>query len=137
MKSSRILWSVVGAMLLAESLPAAAQLEEVIVSARKRDESILKVPVIETAITQESLEKFQTNNLYDVATRVPGFVMGESVGTVGIQASLRGIGPTSQTATVDQSVSLNIDGLPLTQGYAFTAGMFDVGQVEVLKGPQS
>jgi iron complex outermembrane receptor protein len=137
MISRRILGSLVATVLALQSVPAAAQLEEVIVSARKRDESILKVPVIETAITQESLEKFQTNNLYDVATRVPGFVMGESVGTVGIQASLRGIGPTSQTATVDQSVSLNIDGLPLTQGYAFTAGMFDVGQVEVLKGPQS
>ena len=74
------------------------------------------MPVVETAITQESLEKYQTNDLYAVANRVPGFVIGESVGTVGIQASLRGIGPTSQTATVDQSVSLNIDGLPLTQG---------------------
>jgi len=113
------------------------QPEEVIVTARKREESILKVPVIETAITQESLEKYQTNNLYAVANRVPGFVIGESVGTVGIQTSLRGIGPTSQTATVDQSLSLNIDGLPLTQGYAYTAGMFDVAQVEVLKGPQS
>ena len=119
------------------ALPAAAQLEEVIVTARKREESILRVPVVATAITQESLEKFQTNDLYSVANRVPGFVMGESVGTVGIQASLRGIGPTSQTATVDQSVSLNIDGLALTQGYAFTAGMFDVAQVEVLKGPQA
>jgi iron complex outermembrane receptor protein len=137
MISSRILGSVVAVVWVLQSVPAAAQLEEVIVSARKREESILKVPVIETAITQDTLEQFQTNNLYDVATRVPGFVMGESVGTVGIQASLRGIGPTSQTATVDQSVSLNIDGLPLTQGYAFTAGMFDVGQVEVLKGPQS
>ena len=111
--------------------------EEIIVTARKREESILRVPVVATAITQESLEKYQTNDLYAVANRVPGFVMGESVGTVGIQTSLRGIGPTSQTATVDQSVSLNIDGLPLTQGFAFTAGMFDVAQVEVLKGPQS
>lgn len=130
----------VAAILTLQCVPAAAQTEateEIIVTARKREESILRVPVIETAITQESLEKYQTNDLYAVANRVPGFVMGESVGTVGIQTSLRGIGPTSQTATVDQSVSLNIDGLPLTQGYAFTAGMFDVAQVEVLKGPQA
>jgi iron complex outermembrane receptor protein len=126
-------------ILTAASLHAQEQqqLEEVLVTARKREESILKVPVVEAVITQESLEKYQTNNLYAVASRVPGFVMGESVGTVGIQTSIRGVGPTSQTATVDQSVSLNIDGLPLTQGYAYTAGMFDVAQVEVLKGPQS
>lgn len=136
----KFLVASVAAILTLQSVPAAAQTEateEIIVTARKREESILRVPVIETAITQDSLEKYQTNDLYAVANRVPGFVMGESVGTVGIQTSLRGIGPTSQTATVDQSVSLNIDGLPLTQGYAFTAGMFDVAQVEVLKGPQA
>lgn len=137
MNLKRILLATFSVGLGLEALPVAAQLEEIIVTARKREESILKVPVIETAITQESLVKYQTNDLYAVANRVPGFVMGESVGTVGIQTSLRGIGPTSQTATVDQSVSLNIDGLPLTQGYAFTAGMFDVAQVEVLKGPQA
>lgn len=133
----RVLLATVSVGLGLEATTSAAQVEEVIVSARKRDESILRVPVVETAISQESLEQYQTNDLYAVANRVPGFVMGESVGTVGIQASLRGIGPTSQTATVDQSVSLNIDGLALTQGYAFTAGMFDVAQVEVLKGPQA
>lgn len=137
MTFKRMLWVAMGVSLGLETLPAAAQVEEIIVTARKREESILRVPVVATAITQESLEKFQTQDLYAVANRVPGFVMGESVGTVGIQASLRGIGPTSQTATVDQSVSLNIDGLSLTQGYAFAAGMFDVGQVEVLKGPQA
>ena len=71
------------------------------------------------------------------APAFPGFIMAESVGTVGIQASLRGVGPTSQTASVDQSVSLNIDGLQLSQGFAFNAGMFDVAQVDVLKGPQA
>ncbi len=138
MLSKRVLIATLGLGLALEASPAMAQaMEEIIITARKREESILRVPVVATAFTQETLEKFQTHNLYSVANRVPGFVMGESVGTVGIQASLRGIGPTSQTATVDQSVSLNIDGLALTQGYAFTAGMFDVAQVEVLKGPQA
>lgn len=138
MTTRKILSTLIGVSLALPVLPASAQLmEEIIIQARKRDESILKVPVIASAMTQETLEKYQIQDMYAVANRVPGFVMGESVGTVGIQASLRGIGPTSQTATVDQSVSLNIDGLALTQGYAFTAGMFDVGQVEVLKGPQA
>ena len=124
--------------LLLEAAPLSAQVvEEILITARKREESILRVPVVASAFSKDHLEQFQTHDLYTVANRVPGFVIGESVGTVGIQATLRGIGPTSQTATVDQSVSLNIDGLPLTQGYAYTAGMFDVGQVEVLKGPQA
>ncbi|HYD47694.1 MAG TPA: TonB-dependent receptor, partial [Terriglobales bacterium] len=110
---------------------------EIIVTARKRTESILKVPVVATAIGQEELERHQLNDLQSIATRVPGLTLGEGVGTVGLQVSMRGIGPTSQTATVDQSVSLNIDGLALSQGFAFSAGMFDVGQIEVLKGPQA
>ena len=51
--------------------------------------------------------------------------------------SIRGVGTTAVNATVDQSISLNVDGLQLSQGLAYQAGMFDVGQVEVLKGPQA
>jgi len=111
--------------------------DEILVTARRREESILRVPVVASVLDASTLERQQVNDLYSVANRVPGFVMAESVGTVGIQASLRGVGPTSQTPSVDQSVSLNIDGLQLSQGFAFTAAMFDVAQVEVLKGPQA
>ena len=144
MRCSKLMLATGACAAFVTTVPVRAQgtqgeeiIGEVTVTARKREESILQVPVVTTAISEESLMEYQTNNLYAVANRVPGFVMGESVGTVGIQTSLRGIGPTSQTATVDQSVSLNIDGLALTQGYAYTAGMFDVAQVEVLKGPQA
>lgn len=138
MKCKRALLTLLSIIVPLEVAPVIAQnIEEITITARKREESILRVPVVVTAFSKDHLEQFQTHDLYTVANRVPGFVMGESVGTVGIQATLRGIGPTSQTATVDQSVSLNIDGLPLTQGYAYTAGMFDVGQVEVMKGPQA
>lgn len=110
---------------------------DIIVTARRRQESILRVPVVASVLDTSVIEKQQITDLYSVANRVPGFIMAESVGTVGIQASLRGVGPTSQTPSVDQSVSLNVDGLQLSQGFAFTAAMFDVAQVEVLKGPQA
>src|SRR5439155_22574764 len=50
---------------------------------------------------------------------------------------IRGVGTSSTDPGIDQSVSLNVDGLSLGQGLAFSSGMFDVGQVEVLKGPQA
>ena len=53
------------------------------------------------------------------------------------QMSLRGVGSNSLDQGVDQSVSLNIDGLQLTHGLAFRAASFDLAQVEVLKGPQA
>ena len=68
---------------------------------------------------------------------MPGLQLGGNVLTVGTQIALRGVGTSSLDAGVDQSVSLNIDGLQLSQAATFDVGMFDMAQVEVLKGPQS
>lgn len=129
------------ASALLTALPAQAQdanqLGEVIVTARKRQESILNVPVIETAIQQKQLERFQTQDLSDIASKVPGLSLGEAVLSIGTQVSLRGVGTNTLDAGVDQSVSLNLDGLQLSNGLAYSAGLFDIGQVEVLKGPQA
>lgn len=112
-------------------------LEEVIVTSRKRQESFLQVPVVSTVLTQETLERSKTDDLFALAARVPSLLMGNAINSVGTQVSLRGVGTTTLNATMDQSVSLNVDGLALTQGWAYGAAMFDVGQIEVLKGPQS
>jgi iron complex outermembrane receptor protein len=138
MLRKRLLLSTVAAGLLSQAAPAAAQqVEEVIVTARKRQESILNVPVVQTVLTQETLQQAATDDLFSLKSYVPGLLMGTSTNSVGTQVSLRGVGTTAQNATMDQSVSLNIDGLALSQGVAYQAGMFDVGQVEILKGPQA
>lgn len=118
-------------------VPASSQLQEVIVTARKRQESILNVPVIETALPRQQLQRFQTQDLKDIATLVPGLTIGDSVLSIGTQVSLRGVGTSSYDPGIDQSVSLNIDGLQLSQGLAYSSGLFDMAQVEVLEGPQS
>jgi iron complex outermembrane receptor protein len=119
------------------ALAQAANVGEVIVTARKRQETILNVPVVETALPRQQLERFQVQDLKDVATKVPGLTMSDAVLTIGSQIALRGIGTNTLDAGVDQSIALNLDGLQLTNGLAYSAGMFDVGQVEVLKGPQA
>lgn len=110
---------------------------DIIVTARKRQESLLKVPVVETALPLETLQRLQTNDLKNVATLVPGLVVGNQLLSIGTQVSIRGIGTSSSDPGVDQSVSLNIDGLQMASGLAYGSGMFDVGQIEVLKGPQA
>lgn len=116
---------------------AQSRVSEIIVTARKRQESILNVPVVTTALPADTLERFQTTDLRDVATLVPGLALGGSVLSIGTQVSLRGVGTTAYDPGIDQSVSLNIDGLQLSQGLAYSSGFFDAGQVEVLKGPQA
>src|SRR5882757_8184876 len=114
-----------------------SDLQEVIVSARKRQESILNVPVIEQVLSQARLERLQVTELTDLPKLAPGLNLGHSLLSIGTLVSIRGIGTASQDPGVDQSVSLNIDGLSLGNGLAFNSGLFDVGQIEVLKGPQA
>jgi len=110
---------------------------DIIVTARKRQESILKVPVVVTAVGEETLSNFQVTQVTDLPRLVPGLVLGGNLLSIGPQVTIRGVGTSSYDPGVDQSVSLNIDGLSLGQGLAFGSGMFDVAQVEVLKGPQA
>lgn len=112
-------------------------LDEIIVTARKRQESILKVPVVATALTADMLTGTQAIDLSSIAAKVPGLLTGSGTLSVGNQISIRGVGTTSLDSGVDQSVSLNIDGLQLTQGLAYKVGLFDLAQAEVLKGPQA
>ncbi|CAN7581881.1 TonB-dependent receptor [Phenylobacterium sp. LjRoot219] len=113
------------------------RVSEIIVTARKRQESLLEVPVIETAVPQERLERLQATNLTDLPKLVPGLNLGQGLLSIGTLVSIRGVGTASLDPGIDQSVSLNIDGLALGQGLAFQSGMFDLQQVEVLKGPQA
>lgn len=120
-----------------ESEEGARGFSEIIVTARKKQESILKVPVVQNVLTAETMETFQVNSLQDITTKIPGLVSGNAVLAIGEQMSLRGVGSNSLDQGVDQSVSLNVDGLQLTHGIAYRAASFDLAQVEVLKGPQA
>lgn len=116
---------------------AGQKFEEVIVTARRREESVLKVPVVATVLSAQDLEQAQISNILGLTSKVPGLLIGSSVGTVGTQISLRGVGTSALDAGIDQSVSLNIDGQQFSQGLAFRSGLFDLAQAEVLRGPQA
>ena len=132
-----------GSYAMAQSTQAAAappksgELEEVIVTARKRQESLIDVPVVETAIAQAKLENLQTVDITDLANIVPGLQFGRNLLSIGTQVSLRGIGSSSYDQGVDSSVALNIDGMEPSSGLAFESGLFDLAGIEVLKGPQA
>ncbi|RYE57974.1 MAG: TonB-dependent receptor, partial [Hyphomicrobiales bacterium] len=110
---------------------------EILVTARKRQESILKVPVVANVIAAEGLQRAQIVDLQGVSTKVPGLFVSPGVSTIGMLISLRGVGTSALDAGVDQSISLNIDGQQFSQGLTFRSGLFDLAQAEVLKGPQA
>ncbi|RYH14379.1 MAG: hypothetical protein EON57_00585, partial [Alphaproteobacteria bacterium] len=148
MRRTKSLLIATTAMLVATSTPAIGQETssggearnapgDIIVTARKRQESILEVPVVANVLTQDTISQNQVISLQDITQFTPGFVLGQSVLENGAQVSIRGIGTTSLDPGIDQSVSLNIDGMQFTQGSAYSVGLFDMAQVEVLKGPQA
>jgi len=120
----------------AQQPTATQQLKEIVVTAQKRSESFQKAPVIETVVSADTLNQFAIHGLKTLAQEVPSLQMGSNIMDFGTQVSIRGIGNTTLNATVDQSVALNIDGMQINQGLAYSTGLFDIGQIEVLEGPQ-
>jgi iron complex outermembrane receptor protein len=117
--------------------PQAGRMDDIVVTARKREESILKVPVVATALSQEKLDILQIDGTEDLQKFVPGMNVAHGLLSVGTLVSIRGVGTNSLDSGVDQSVSLNIDGLSMGNGLAFNSGLFDLQQIEVFKGPQA
>jgi len=116
---------------------AIAAPEEIIVTARKRDESILKAPVIMQAISQKQIENLHIAKIEDIQAASPGLQIAYGFALAGITVNLRGLGNGGSANYADQDVALNIDGFTTNSGTFFRQGLFDAAQIEVMKGPQA
>jgi iron complex outermembrane recepter protein len=122
--------------------PAAAdasdtRLEEVVVTARKRTESLMTVPVAVTALSGSVLERRDVTNLQQVAQLAPQVTMVQGNSGNGATFSIRGLGSSFLDAGLEQTVAVNIDGVQIGRGHIISQAFFDISQVEVLKGPQA
>src|SRR5579871_5149134 len=85
--------------------------EEIVVTARKREENLMQTPVILQVLSTQQIKDQKINNIFDFAQSVPGFQAGVGLGPVGTVVYMRGIGSGDSASYVDQSVALNIDGI--------------------------
>ena len=114
--------------------------EEIIVTARKREERAIDTPVAVSVMTEEDIERYNTRNLTELGTRIPGLeVIHGAGGGAGGNITIRGIGKPPGTADygIDAPVSLVIDGMPFSRNHMIMTGFFDSEALEVLKGPQA
>lgn len=109
----------------------------VTVTARRKEESLQNAPVAITALTGEALDDYAINDFMDLSTQVPTMVAGRAASGSSASIFLRGVGSTALSAGFDQSVSFNIDGLPMSRGREISMPQYDIERVEVLKGPQA
>ena len=117
--------------------PEVGGIEEVIVTARKREESVQDVPVLVTAISAEQIRAKDLTSLEKVAATTPNFNVGRASNGSGAQLTLRGIGSSSTSIGIEQSVAVIVDGVYYGQGRIIQEGFFDLAGLEILKGPQA
>ncbi len=112
-----------------------SRMEEIIVTAEKRKENILEVPVTMTAFNERMIEELGMTGDEDLEQLVPGLQFGYDSEGYGI--SLRGIGTqVAVQTTADQAVAFYVDGVYSYKPYGTAPNMFDLERVEVARGPQ-
>lgn len=118
--------------------PAAAatsgEIEEIIVTAQKRSESLQRVPVAISAVNAETIEDARIEGSLDLPRIAPGVNIANSFGTVLI--NIRGLGTEASNFTSEASVLAYIDGVYVARPSALGAVYDDLERIEVLRGPQ-
>jgi iron complex outermembrane recepter protein len=136
------LWTVPGAAQVATGQQAAGltELDEVVVTARRREESLQDTPVAVTVLTGDMLERMQISGTTDLDKVVPNLQF-HSYGTLtgnnsAAQVFIRGIGQTDATPAVDPGVGLYIDDVYMGRSVGGAMEMRDIANTQVLRGPQ-
>jgi iron complex outermembrane recepter protein len=113
-----------------------AALSEVIVTAERRSEDIIKVPASISVLNGATLQQDHVVNLEDISRAVPGVSFGAGGGQGLDNIEMRGVSSTSGSATV----GLYLDDVPITTKNLYNGAvepkLFDMGRVEILRGPQ-
>ena len=112
-------------------------IEEIVVTARARDESVRDIPVAITAISEEEMDTYGFQTLDDIANSSASLEINRLSSGSGVQIAIRGIASSPGSLGIEQSTAVMIDGVYFPQGRVINEGLFDVSQVAILKGPQA
>jgi outer membrane receptor protein involved in Fe transport len=122
----------------ASAAPAAAEIEddnEIIVTAQKREEKIIDVPIAMTAMSAQALDDRKIEGGSELLRAVPNVNFSKSNFSM-YNFSIRGIGTKAISASSDPAVAVSFNNTPLIRNRLFESEFFDMQRVEVLRGPQ-
>jgi outer membrane receptor protein involved in Fe transport len=143
-KANHLVASAWIAVAVASAAPIAAlaQIEEVVVTTRKREENLQDIPLAVSAISAEQIQRQGINSLADVVQNQPSVKFDQSFGPADNRITVRGLSNTRGRS----NVAFLIDGIDVTTENLISAGsgllanrrlLSDVERIEVVKGPQS
>ena len=117
-------------------LTAHAQIDEIVVTAEKREQSVQDVPIAISVFNAESLKEQGLTSLEDVASVVPGVELFDARGAGAPTWVIRGAGLEDFNANNTPVAAVYYDEVYMTSNALGGIGLFDIDRVEVLKGPQ-
>ncbi len=137
-RSSSILsLAIASALGSAQSPEAGVALEEIVVTAQRREERLQDVPIAVTAFDSASIDRNQIVTVQSVASFVPNLWMETNTGlNSGSRAALRGIGEDESFFTSDPPVGMYVDDIYIPRQTGAMFDLYDVERIEVLRGPQ-
>jgi iron complex outermembrane receptor protein len=134
-------WSAATTTAVAQEAPAAgantAQVEELVVTARRREETLKDVPVAVSAFTAETLERQAANDITTLSQTSPNTTVQTARGSNSTLISyIRGIGQQDPLWGYEPGVGLYVDDVYIYRPQGAVLDVFDVSRIEVLRGPQ-
>jgi iron complex outermembrane recepter protein len=119
------------------SAKESAALEEIIVTAQKRSQSVQDVPIAITAYSQQMLENQNIFDALDLQRAVPSVTIAMGYNRAnGVPMVIRGMGTVGTQPAFEGSVGTYVDGIYRSRPGMVLSSMLDIGQVEILRGPQ-
>lgn len=122
-----------GTFVFAQDATDEFTLEEITVTAQKREENLQKVPISMSVISSEEIQELGKNDLNEILSTVSGAIIQKTDSSLGI--TIRGVGNVT-TGNGQPGVSINIDGVTSNRQDS-GSGLYDIERVEILYGPQS
>ncbi|MCB1687730.1 MAG: TonB-dependent receptor [Halioglobus sp.] len=121
-------------LMIGPQLARAQMLEEVLVTARKKTESLTDAPLAVSVVDGDLLNREGITNMEQLSGQVPGLQLGRAALSSSIY--IRGIG-SSTNAGFEQSAGMYVDGIYQPRSRQFTQSLIDLNRIEILRGPQS
>jgi iron complex outermembrane receptor protein len=111
-------------------------LEDIVVTAQKREQNLQDVPVAVTAITADTLVNRNVTTVSDLPRLAPSLTVSTGAFPTNNSINLRGIGTVSFSTSIEPSVAVIVDDVALLQQAQAFSGLSDIARIEVLRGPQ-
>ena len=121
---------------LAQSPPAGARVDEVIVTAQKREQNLQDVPIVVTAVSRQLMQDSGVKDIKDLTILTPGLTVTSTTSESSTTARIRGVGTVGDNPGLESSVGVVVDGVYRPRNGVGFGDLGELERVEILKGPQ-